>query len=213
MPESRKKIGIIGGGKVGLKMFNLFYKSDLTDVLYVVDINPQAPARIAAKEAGVKSLGSIKEVESIQVDFIVEVTGAEQVIEQLHQIQADHTQVITHDMAYVIMQVIDENSQQAKQEVFADVRQIQEKMRGNLENVEELVHHIESVTSEMRILALNARIEAARAGDQGKGFAVVSEQMARAVDDVLSIAVQINGVNNNISATANEIQGAINRLN
>jgi methyl-accepting chemotaxis protein len=81
------------------------------------------------------------------------------------------------------------------------------------QTIGDLVEEIEAVTAEMRILAINARIESARAGEQGKGFAVVSAQMAKAVDSVQNIAVQIEKVNKAVHGTTSEIQDTIDRLN
>lgn len=52
------------------------------------------------------------------------------------------------------------------------------------------------------MLALNASIEAARAGDQGKGFAVVAEQISR-------LALSSNDATGDIVQIINEITGKI----
>ena len=214
MSKPLKNIRIVGGGKVGLNMFHLFNNSEFTEVVYVVDVNQNAPVRLAAQQLGIPVYSDLRDINHISVDFIVEVTGMEDVAEQLKTLeQAHHIQVINHDMAYIITTVLDESTQRTQHEVVKDVGQIQEKIIHSLDTIKSLVHQIESVTSEMGILSLNARIEAARAGESGRGFAVVSEQMGKSVDTVRQIAVQINGVNNTFGDMAQEIQAAIDRLN
>lgn len=213
MSTPSKKIGIVGGGKVGLNMFHLFNESEFTEVAYVVDVNANAPARMAARQAGVPAFVSINDIKAMKVDFIVEVTGIEDVVEQLSHLEGiNHSQLITHDIAYVITKVIEESNRRTQTEVVDEVGQIQDKIDGSLKTIEDLVHKIDSVTSEMGILSLNARIEAARAGESGRGFAVVSEQMGKSVDTVRQIADQIDGVNHAFGDMAKEIQTAINRL-
>ena len=55
-------------------------------------------------------------------------------------------------------------------------------------------------------MALNAAIEAARAGDAGKGFAVVAEQVRKLAEDSKQAANQINGL---ISEIKNEVNIAV----
>lgn len=214
MSTPMQKIGIVGGGKVGLNMFHLFNNSEYTKVVFVVDVNNNAPARLAAKQAGIPSFSDLDEIRQIPTDFIVEVTGVQQVVEQLASLEETRDlQLITHDIAYIITKVIEESNRRTQQEVVNDVGQIDEKIGDSLKTIENLVHKIGSVTSEMGILSLNARIEAARAGETGKGFAVVSEQMGKSVETVRQIADQINGVNRDFGTMAKQIQAAIKRLN
>ncbi|QCR33197.1 methyl-accepting chemotaxis protein [Lysinibacillus sp. SGAir0095] len=59
----------------------------------------------------------------------------------------------------------------------------------NSKNIHDIVHTIGSISQKTRILALNASIEAARAGDHGKGFAVVANEVGNLANQT-SIAVE-----------------------
>ncbi|MFA7694492.1 MAG: methyl-accepting chemotaxis protein [Methanoregula sp.] len=64
---------------------------------------------------------------------------------------------------------------------------------------------IREINSSVKMLSFNARIEAARAGDVGKGFAVVSEEMKRLSDDIGVTAEKLDG---EISSTEREMAEA-----
>lgn len=74
------------------------------------------------------------------------------------------------------------------------------------ERTDQVLKFIKSVADQTNMLALNAQIEAARAGDAGKGFGVVAnevkklgESSAKAVKDVSSILQEIKEANERIS--------------
>lgn len=53
------------------------------------------------------------------------------------------------------------------------------------------VNRIRKITSQMRMLALNAKIEAAKAGPYGRGFSVVADEVGMVGDEISNIAQDI----------------------
>jgi methyl-accepting chemotaxis protein len=79
---------------------------------------------------------------------------------------------------------------------------------GEIKDVLELINDIADQTS---LLALNAAIEAARAGDAGRGFAIVADEVRRMAERSKAAAAQIAQLADGAQATSAEAVLAIDR--
>ena len=85
-------------------------------------------------------------------------------------------------------------------------------LKGGIARAAEQIDEAEGKTKEIdgyskrqQILALNASIEAARAGDQGKGFAVVAGEVQKLAKDMATSSADIKSILGQLSVTINNL--------
>lgn len=93
--------------------------------------------------------------------------------------------------------------QSIKDKVGVSADKVQE-MGTRSAEIGRIVETIEDIASQTNLLALNAAIEAARAGEHGKGFAVVADEVRKLAERSSLATKEIGGLINGILTTVSE---------
>jgi methyl-accepting chemotaxis protein len=120
---------------------------------------------------------------------------------------SDETRAVASEGEAVVKRTVDEVQEISR--AVTDSAKLMESLGARSNQIGEIINVINEIADQTNLLALNAAIEAARAGEQGRGFAVVADEVRKLAERTGRATTEISTM---ISAIQDETSRAVSSM-
>ncbi len=205
-------------GKKSRKPDQVQEKKSLYPVLHMTDSLKEYQKELVKKEVaslwelnliGDSFTGVLREGEMFQTklqDLGESFSNINETAEQFGHVRGEIGQAVSEARGQ--MAALEQTSTQVQQS-YNTMAEIFSYLEAAIRGIQQSMGKIVSIAEQTNLLAINASIEAARAGTEGKSFAVVAAQVKQLAEEIKSLAGEVDSGVNEVEGRANELSESI----
>lgn len=193
-------------------------ETGLSPVLHVIEslneyrtdlINKEVASLFELSRVGSSFDGVIEKADKFQTqlqEFGESFSNINQAADQYGQVRSAITQAVTEAQDKV--EALKDTSL-AVEKSYRDMEHTFGQLQSSVKNIQHCMSKIVSIADQTNILAINASIEAARAGQDGKSFTVVAARVRELAEEIKQLASEVDSGVQDVESGTTQLNGSI----